>query len=164
MLLPLHTRRRGSAHLSSSAPIQKGIGMRRTMLLLTVMAATLVMASGVALAQPRGGSDLCVSHEGETIYNQGTSDCLSDPTSTAVAINSFADASNDSVAVGINSFVGANIDSVAVGIDDSFATAQNDGVAVGIDHSVAQAIDHSVALAFDACDVRAVNGEVETCR
>ena len=44
-----------------------------------------------------------MSHEGETIYDRGPSNCDSDPTSTAVALNhSFADANNDSVAVAFN--------------------------------------------------------------
>ncbi len=92
--------------------------MRRMILLVTVaaMMAAMMALSGAALAQARGGGDVCVSQGGQTIYDMGASSCFSNPTSQAVAINhSFADARNDSQAVAINRSVAIarNVCSVA---------------------------------------------------
>ena len=157
--------------------------MRRLMVLVTVsaMMAAMIALSGAALAQPRGGDDVCVSHEGETIYDNGASDCPSRPNSTAVAINnsfafadddgqavavdhSAADATIDSQAVAINhSFASAINDSGAVAIDDSGADVFDDSVGVAINNSSANAFNAGIALATNACVVFA-SGEVEICR
>ena len=88
------------------------------MMLFTVaallMAAVMMALAGAALA------DVCVSAEGETIYDSGgPSSCFSDPTSEAVAVtNSSAFASLDSEAVAVN-------ESSALAIDHCAATALN---------------------------------------
>ena len=91
--------------------------MRRIILVVTVaamMAALLMALPGAALAD-----DVCVSHEGETIYDSGPSRCSSDPTSQAVAVNY------------------------------SFASAASDSEAVAVNHSFAYAEDHCVATALN---------------
>jgi hypothetical protein len=92
--------------------------MRRLVLLLTVMAAAVVLASGVALAQPGGAADVCVSIKGDTKVDKGASSCLTDTTGKAVAVNdSDALAFDNSKATAVNnSFAGAL---------DCVATAQN---------------------------------------
>src|ERR671910_1155385 len=66
---------------------RKGMSMRRFLVLLTVaamMLAVMMALSGVAQAQ---GGDVCVSLQGETTVQMGTSTCTSDATSHAVAVN-----------------------------------------------------------------------------
>jgi redox-regulated HSP33 family molecular chaperone len=94
--------------------------MRRAVLLLTVMAACLVMASGVALAQEApGGGDVCVSIKGDTKVDKGASECSSDETSKAVAVkDSSAFAEDDSKARATNN-------SSALAFFGCTATAQN---------------------------------------
>src|ERR671911_1223837 len=84
--------------------------MKRIMFLLaaTAMMAAMIAIPGVALAQ---GGDVCVSLQGETTVQMGTSTCTSDATSHAVAVNdseavaqfgSNAVAGNDSLALGVH--------------------------------------------------------------
>ena len=133
--------------------------MRRLVLLLTVMAAAVVMASGVALAQeaPRGG-DVCVSIKGDTKVDKGASECFSDETSKAVAVNnSLARAFfDDSKAHAVNN-------STAEAFLNSKATAVNDSYAGADRNSKATAVNDSAALAFENCVATARNDEVEVC-
>ncbi len=144
--------------------------MKKRIMVLPIAVVMVVMVASPAFA--RGGADVCVSQGGQTVYDTGASNCFSDATSQAVAINrsfanasessqavaieAFADASESSQAVAIEAFAGANIDSQAVAINRSFAGAQNNSQAV--------AINKSAALALNACAVAALNGEVERCR
>ena len=101
------------------------------MMLVTVAAmiqvALLMALSGAALAQEdRGGADVCVSDRGETLIDIGTSNCFSDPTSQAVAVNdSEAIAGSDSEAVAVDSTAFSDFDSEALAFDSCSATALN---------------------------------------
>jgi type 1 fimbria pilin len=96
--------------------------MKRIMLLVTVaaMMAAMLALSGAALAQ----GDVCVSIKGETPVDKGDSECFSDTTSQAVAVNdSDALAINDSNAVAVNK-------AWAIGLQDCTVTAQNGDIDV----------------------------------
>ena len=100
------------------------MSMRRFLVLLTVaamMLAVMMALSGVAQAQ---GGDVCVSLQGETTVQMGTSTCTSDATSHAVAVNdSEAVAQFGSNAVAVN-------DSLALGLHECTVTAQNGDIDV----------------------------------
>jgi len=127
--------------------------MKRLTMLVTVvvfMAATMMALAGAALAQEdRGGADVCVSQDGQTIYDSGPSFCRSGATSQAVAVNnSEAEAGRNSTAVAVNdSFTNPFDNSEGVAVNNSFAGADTD--------SEAYALDHCVATAF--------HGEEEVC-
>ena len=128
--------------------------MRRIMLLFTVAA---TMAAMMALPGAALADDVCVSHEGETIYDSGPSRCSSDPTSQAVAVNgSEASPQIDSEAVAAN-------DSGAISAFGGDAFAYNDSAAFAYNDSEAVAVNHSVAFANADCSATALNGEEESC-
>ena len=116
----------------------RGEKMKKRLLVLPMAVVMVVMGASPAFAS--AGADVCVSQGGQTVYDTGASGCFSDPTSQAVAIGGFADASNASQ---------------SVAIDRSVAGALN--------HSQAVAIDDAFAFAFDDCAVVALNGGEETC-
>ena len=143
--------------------------MKKRLLVLPMAVVMVVMGASPAFAS--AGADVCVSQGGQTVYDTGASGCFSDPTSQAVAIGGFADASNASQSVAIGGFAGANDHSQAVAIRSDFAAAQSHSQSVAIDRSVAGALNHSQAVAiddafafaFDDCAVVALNGGEETC-
>jgi hypothetical protein len=115
--------------------------MRRILLVLTVaamMAALMMSLSGVALAQ---GGDVCVSVKGEVRADSegGPSDCFSDSTSLAVAVNN-----STAVALANSKAKAINNSQVFTG-DDSKTTAINDSDAFALFNSEATAINDSTA-------------------
>ncbi len=148
---------------------------RLTMLVTEVvpMAALLMALSGAALAQTRGGGDVCLSQGGQTIYDSGPSDCGADPDSQAVTVNhSYAEVDSDSQAVAVNgSGIFAARSSQAVAVNHSGAVPLFDSQAVAVNHSFAGAavdseavaVNHSDAFASHSCSATALNGEEEDC-
>ncbi len=84
---------------------------------------------------------MCVSLQGETKVQKGTSVCYSDTTSQAIAVN----------------------DSDAFATFGSKATATNDSAAFAFFFSEARAINDSFADARDDRTATAQNGEVVEC-
>ncbi|HEV2123529.1 MAG TPA: hypothetical protein VGW38_12235, partial [Chloroflexota bacterium] len=125
---------------------------------MAVMLAMMVALSGAALAQPGGAADVCVSIKGDTKVDKGESECFSDETSKAVAVNnSLARAFfDDSKAHAVNN-------STAEAFLNSKATAVNDSYAGADRNSRATAVNDSAALAFENCVATARNDEVEVC-
>jgi hypothetical protein len=110
---------------------------------LTILVATaLLLAMTVAfsgVAQAQGRADVCLSKNGTTIVQKGTSGCISDSTSQALAVNG----------------------SSALALNDSDAKAINGSEAVApTNNGDATAINFSCAGAPANTTVRAVNGEV----
>src|SRR5215216_4637048 len=129
-----------------------------------MMAALLMALSGAALAQDRGGADVCVSDEGELLVDIGASNCFSDATSQAVAINDSGAPGFDGEAVAVNhSLVFASFDSEAMAVNHSEATADFDSEAVAVNESgafsafdsEAVAVNHSGAFANADCSATA---------
>ncbi len=83
---------------------------------------------------------MCVSSKGQTKVSRGTSECVSDSTSHAVAVN--------------DGIVNASGDSLATAVNGSAADASYGGSAKAVNGSSADA---------NGCTATAINGEEDIC-